>query len=149
MRPGAAAAAAINALFLAGLLQLGSAARLVPAHGERNRDGGVPRRLGAQGSVGGAPAVSALLSSPGVLRFLSLTARASQWIPHDHAADSRSLLMAEGVWQNYTRTDNTVIVGPRLLSSGAATSDVACAEQCNADAVCVWWSWCPLGTADG
>ncbi len=57
--------------------------------------------------------------------------------------------MGEGVWQNYTRIDNTLFLGPRLLSSAAATSDVNCAESCNADPNCIWWAWCPLGTADG
>lgn len=69
--------------------------------------------------------------------------------PLVHAADGRSLLMGEGVWQNYTRLDNTLFLGPRVLSSGAATSDAGCAEMCNADPACLWWSWCPLGTADG
>ncbi|KAL4419777.1 hypothetical protein ABPG75_006875 [Micractinium tetrahymenae] len=95
MRPGAQRAAAITALLLAGLLQLGSAARLGPSH------------------------------------------------------DGRSLLMGEGVWQNYTRDDNSLLLGPHLLSSTAATSDAGCAELCNSDPVCNWWSWCPLSTADG
>lgn len=57
--------------------------------------------------------------------------------------------MGEGVWQNYTREDNHLFLGPRLLSSTATTSDVDCAESCNADPTCIWWSWCPLGTGSG
>lgn len=62
----------------------------------------------------------------------------------DAALDSHGLLQwdEDPVWQNYSLSPATFQRGPQLLASTAAESVVACAQQCDADPACLWFSWC-------
>lgn len=48
------------------------------------------------------------------------------------------------MWLNYTNEPNTFYLGPVVIDASAADSDASCAARCNADATCVWWSFCPV-----
>ncbi|PSC75109.1 Delta(14)-sterol reductase [Micractinium conductrix] len=56
----------------------------------------------------------------------------------------RSLLDASApVWQNYTSMQ-AFYQGPTLVQATTAPTGQSCAEACNDEPACLWWSWCPL-----
>ncbi|PRW57815.1 EGF domain-containing [Chlorella sorokiniana] len=50
---------------------------------------------------------------------------------------------AGDVWATFSRSENTLLRGPVLVSAATADSDAACAKACAAAQGCLFWSWCP------